>query len=178
MDATWIMEGIDAFLISPYRWPKNPVIGWWLGTSILAMWCTLLGGITQTLANRANRPAMEEASREMVERHYQSLNALKSGDKPVYKDINKLANEAYGRSFFLQLAMACASLWPVPFALAWMHTRFSAVDFPLPLAVPLIGEKVSYPFLFIPLYILLRIVFGKLRSHLPYFKGIHDKPSK
>jgi hypothetical protein len=109
---------------------------------------------------------MEAVSREMMERHHQSLNALKSGDKPAYKDINKLANEAYGKSFFLQLAMACASLWPVPFALAWMQTRFSGIAFPLPLSIPLVGKEVSYPFLFIPIYILLRIAFGKLRSHL------------
>jgi hypothetical protein len=107
----------------------------------------------------------------MVERHNQSMNALKAGDKGSYKAINKLANEAYGKTFFLQLAMASASLWPVPFALAWMQSRFSNVHFPLPFNMSLIGDSVSYPFVFIPLYILTRMLFGKARKHLPYFKG-------
>ncbi len=164
----WFVETMDAFLIAPYRWPKDPVIGWWLGTAILAVWCTVLGEITGALAYRANRSRVREANEEMTERHHQSLNALKAGDKGAYKSINKLANEAYGKTFFLQLAMACASLWPVAFALGWMQTRFSEVDFPLPISVPLVGGSVSYPFVFIPLYILARITFGKIKPHLSF----------
>ncbi|MCP4665013.1 MAG: hypothetical protein GY849_01500 [Deltaproteobacteria bacterium] len=161
---SWIMKGIDSFLIAPYRWPGDPVVGWWLGTLLIAMWCTLLGEMTLALAYRANRRRMEAVSQEMVERHNQSLNALKSGNKPAYKAINRLANEAFGRSFFLQMAFACSSLWPVPFALGWMQTRFSDVDFPL-----LIDDMtVGYAFVFIPLYVLVRIFFNKIKSRIPF----------
>jgi hypothetical protein len=54
-----------------------------------------------------------------------------------------------------------------------MHTRFQAVTFEL--ARPLawfFGDTVSYAFVFIPLYILCRIVFGHLRPWLPYFRGV------
>jgi hypothetical protein len=165
------VDMMDSFLIAPYRWPKNPMVGWWVGTFILAVWSTILGELTVALAFRANRSHVREAVQEMVERHNQSMNALKAGDKGSYKAINKLANEAYGKTFFLQLAMASASLWPVPFALAWMQSRFSNVHFPLPFNMSLIGDSVSYPFVFIPLYILTRMLFGKARKYLPYFKG-------
>ena len=140
---------VDAFLIAPYRWPDIPDVGWWLGTTLLAAWCTILGKITLILAYRVNHSHVKEIEREMVDRHNQSVNALKAGNKPAYKAINRLANEAYGKTFFFQVAMACSSLWPVPFALGWMQARFSGVDFLLPFT----EETVSYPFVFIPLYI-------------------------
>jgi hypothetical protein len=162
----WIVGRADLFLIAPYRWPGNPVAGWWLGTSMLAVWATVLGEITVALAFRANRSYVREVAREMSDRHDQSINALKAGDKDAYRAINKLANEAYGRTFFLQVAMGASSLWPVPFALAWLQTRFSGVDFFLPLKVPIIGDSVTYPFIFLPLYVLARIVFGKVKRLL------------
>ena len=158
-----LFEAVDSLLIAPYRWPGHPVIGWWLGTSILAIWTALLGRLTIALVFRVNRRYIEETVQEMDQRHHQSINALKSGDRSAYKGINKLANEAFGKSFFMQIAMASASLWPLPLALAWLQTRFASVDFPLPVTLPVIGNSVSYPFIFIPLYILTRIVIGKLK---------------
>jgi hypothetical protein len=98
----------------------------------------------------------------MSRRHGQSMNALKAGDRAAYKAINKLANEAFGRSFFLQVAMASASLWPIPCALAWLQIRFSSIRFPLFFDLPFIGDSVGYPFIFILLYILARIILGKI----------------
>jgi hypothetical protein len=72
--------------------------------------------------------------------------------------------------------------WPLPFALGWMQTRFQDVQFDL--AFPLsfiLGNTVGYTFVFIPLYILSRIVFKYLRPKLPYFRGIQkilDHPEK
>ena len=162
----WFVGKADLFLIAPYRWPENPVAGWWLGTSMLALWATILGEVTIALVSRVNRSHIREVAREMSERHDQSINALKAGDKDAYRAINKLAIEAYGRTFFLQLAMAASSLWPVPFALGWLQARFSEVTFLLPFKLPVVGERVTYPFIFIPLYVLARIVFGKIRRHL------------
>ncbi len=158
-----LIEAVDSLLIAPYRWPGNPVIGWWTGTCILAVWTALLGRLTIAMVFRVNRSHIEETVQEMSQRHNQSINALKAGDRAAYKSINKLANEAFGRSFFMQVAMASASLWPLPLALAWLQMRFSSIDFPIPVTLPLIGNSVGYAFIFIPLYILVRITLGKLR---------------
>ena len=100
---------------------------------------------------------------ETARRHDQSMNAMRAGDKVAYKAINKLANEAYGKTFFLQLAMAAASLWPIPLALAWLQLRFFRVDFPLPVELPFLGKSVGYPFVFLPAYILVRIAWNHVK---------------
>jgi hypothetical protein len=167
----YLTGGVDSFLIAPYRWLHDPVLGWLLGTLFVALWATLLGEITLALAFRVNRFRVQETSQEMTKRHNQSINALKAGDKDSYKAINKLANEAYGKNFFLQLAMASASLWPVAFALAWLNTRFSEIAFPLPFSLPRSGNTVSYPFVFIPLYILTRIAFSNVKKLFMFLKN-------
>ena len=138
------------------------MMGWWLGTLILALWSTLSGRATMALVMRMNLRHVQDGLAETSLRHTQSMNALKAGDKESYKAINKLANEAYGKTFFLQVAMAAASIWPIPLALGWLNLRFSAVKFPLPLNIPVLGDSVGYAFIFIPLYILVRILVGKM----------------
>ncbi len=157
-----LINGIDQILIAPYRWPENPMAGWWLGTVILALWATLLGRATMALVMRVNLSHVKEGLAEINMRHTQSMNALKAGDKEAYKAINKLANEAYGKTFFLQIAMAAATLWPIPLALGWLQLRFSEVRFPLPLNIPMVGDRVGYAFIFIPMYILTRILTAKV----------------
>ena len=161
-----LMNGVDQILITPYRWPKNAMEGWWLGTTFLALWVTLLGRVTLALVMRVNLSHVREGLAETSLRHTQSMNALKAGDKESYKAINKLANEAYGKTFFLQIAMATASLWPIPLALGWLQLRFSDVRFPLPLDLPFVGNSVGYAFIFIPLYVLVRILVGKFLNVL------------
>ena len=92
---TWILNAIDSFLIAPYRLPGNPLVGWWVGTSILALWATLMGELTLAIAFKANRFRVEELDQEISKRHNQSISALKSGDKSSYKAINRLANDAF-----------------------------------------------------------------------------------
>jgi hypothetical protein len=167
---TWAFNAIDSFLIAPYRLPDNPLLGWWVGTTILALWSVLLGEITLAIAFRANRFRIEELGQEMSDRHNQSINALKSGDKSSYKAINSLANDAFGKTFFLQIAMACASLWPAACALGWLQIRFSKIMFPIPYNLPRVGNDVGYTFIFILLYILSRILFKNLKSTLAHKK--------
>ncbi len=166
-----LISGVDQFLIAPYRWPKNPMVGWWLGTAALALWATLLGRMTMAFVMRMNLSHLKEGLAETSMRHTQSMNALKAGDKASYKAINKLANDAYGKTFFLQVAMAAASLWPIPLALGWLQLRFSAVRFPLPGGVPLLHEGVGYAFVFIPLYILVRILTAKAVNWMSRFRN-------
>ncbi len=161
-----LISGIDQILITPYRWPGNPMGGWWLGAFLLALWAVLVGRGTLALVMRLNLRHVREGFDETALRHEQSMNALKAGDKVAYKAINKLANEAYGKTFFLQVAMATASLWPIPLALGWLQLRFSEVRFPLPFHLPYVGDSVGYVFVFIPLYVLVRILVGKLINTL------------
>jgi len=171
MDAvSWLVKMVDGFLIAPYRWPQDHVAGWWLGTFILALWSTILGQLTLAVAFRINRGHVSQAVQEMEDRHNQSINALRAGDNKAYRAINKLANEAFGKSFFLQLAMACSSLWPPACALWWLSTRFSQVRFDLPFSLPGIGDSVGYAFIFIPLYVLVRILSGKVKTYLSFAK--------
>ena len=156
------MDGIDAILIAPYRWPADPVVGWWVGTVLLALWAVLAGEATLALAYRVNRFRVREVEREMMARHHQSINALKAGDKSAYKAINKLANDAFGESFFLppghglRRSVACGH-GPGMAAKPIFRSSFSPCLF----GSPSWGKDVGYAFIFIPLYILIRIVVGK-----------------
>lgn len=138
---------------------------------MLALWATLLGRLTMALVMRVNLRHVQEGLAETSLRHTQSMNALKAGDKESYKAINKLANEAYGKTFFLQVAMAAASLWPIPLALGWLQLRFSDVRFPLPLEIPFVSDGVGYAFVFIPLYILVRILTAKAVNWMSRFRN-------
>jgi hypothetical protein len=161
----WIWA--DLILISPYRWLENPVAGFFLGTLVLSLWCVLVGQVTGLGVWVMNRSHMRSLERETVKMHNLSLKAILSRDKASYTACNKEANEAFGRYFFAQLAAGAATLWPVPFALAWMETRFSEVTFPLSYPLSLITPAVGYFAVFLVAYVLLRI----LLKHL--FPGSH-----
>jgi hypothetical protein len=129
--ASWL-AWLDAGLIAPYRWLHDPVWAWWAGTLVLAGWATLLGGLTSSLARRANRAHLAGLEREMADRNAQAMAALAAGDKPAYKALNKDANEAFGKLFFLKAAMGAASLWPAFLAVAWLQSRFEGLAIPAP----------------------------------------------
>jgi hypothetical protein len=169
-----ILRLTDGMLIIPYRLPSNPLLGFFIGTFCLVMWCVVIGEFTLSVAIRFNRRHITALKKEIAERESLSIQAYTAGDRAGYKALNKQANDAWGRHFFTMAAYSAGMLWPLPFALAWMQTRFSAVEFAFPDSLPwLSGYAVGYPFFFIPLYILARILFGRLRSRLPYFRGVH-----
>jgi hypothetical protein len=158
----WLLLKIDPVLIQPFRWLDNPTLSWWLGTFFAALWAAVIGEITMAIVNRVNRSAVKETSNEMVMYRDQSMNALKSGDKKAYKQINKLANEAYGKTFFLTLAMGMASIWPVFLAAAWFQERFGDIRFPF----PYLEDGLNFvPFLLV-CYIVARIIVGKIKKAL------------
>ncbi|MFH1242964.1 MAG: hypothetical protein V1689_11460 [Pseudomonadota bacterium] len=165
---------IDPFVIAFYRLTGIPILDFYLGTFILSLMATVIGEFTISLYFLFNRKDIERTSDEVIRMQNLSILALKCGDKASYKACNKNANDAFGRAFFKQIAIASSSLWPVPFALQWMQTRFSGVELELPFSVPFVGNTVNYPFVFVPIYILSRILFGKVKPHLPYFKRIHQ----
>lgn len=163
---------IDRFLIFFYRLFDNPSLGYYFGTAVICLISVVLGQLTLGAAFLWNRRSIDHDNREMVRMHNLSIKALLLKDKQAYKLCNKEANDAFGKVFFSQIALSLSSLWPVPFALAWMQTRFSAVAFELPVRLPFIGQTVGYLFSAIPIYILMYILFGKIKSRLPFFRKI------
>ncbi|HDQ39620.1 MAG TPA: hypothetical protein ENN39_01120 [Desulfonatronum sp.] len=162
---------LDLLLISPYRTLANPVSGFFFGTFVLCLWATLVGELTSLGVGRVNRTYLKKLEQESIRLHNLSVKAIVHKDKESYRACNKMANEAWGKYFFATIAQGAASLWPVPFALAWMAARFQAVEFELAVPIPLLPDTVGYPAVFLPMYILVRICFSKLKPWLPLFHG-------
>lgn len=157
-----LLAFIDPFVIFPYRvfeaWSGSPVAAWWGGTFVLSLWAAVLGWATSFLASRLNGALHERSAREAEELSRSAMNALKAGDKDSYKAINRLANDAYGRSFFQSAAISASSLWPAFLGAAWLEARFGDIRFSLPWT----GDGVN----FIPAYLLCylgaRLAFGRI----------------
>ncbi len=160
---------LDSLLIAPFRTFEIPIIGFYFGTFILCLWCILLGELTFRLAAVVNRPYIDKLRAEAVRMHNLSIKAIVVKDKENYRNCNKQANEAFGKYFFNMIAHGAAFLWPVPFALGWMATRFSQVEFELLFSLPLIGDTVGFAAVLIPMYILCRIGWGRIKPHLFFF---------
>lgn len=168
---TWtqLYSFLDSLLIAPFRAFEIPIVGFYFGTFILCLWCILLGELTFRLAAAVNRSYIDKLRAEAVRMHNLSVKAIVVKDKESFRACNKQANEAFGKYFFNMIAHGAAFLWPVPFALSWMATRFSQVEFELLFSLPLIGDTVGYSAVLIPMYILCRIGWGKLKPHLFFF---------
>lgn len=171
-----IYHQTDAALIFFFRLAANPMLGYLLGIAVLAFVCVVLGDLTIALAFRCNGTFFHRDSLELVRMQNKSLLALRAGDKKSYQACNEMANDSFGKVFFSQIALGASSLWPVPFALHWLDGRFADVAFLLP--IPL-GQltSVGYAFTFIPMYILVRILFGHVRSHLPGYRRLTQPPA-
>ena len=169
-----IYYGIDAFLISFYRLSPIPILGYYIGTGALCLICVIAGQMTYCWAYRRNHRFFSSDSREMIHMHNLSIKALGAKNKTAYKSCNKQANDAFGKYFFAQAAIGIASLWPVPFALAWMQSRFVQVDFALPIPLPGFGSSVGFMFTFFPIYVLVYILFGKIKNKIPYFSSFEQ----
>ena len=159
------MLALDPYLIWWYRLPDNEYVGFFLGTFVLALMCVIVGDVTLALALRLVGKRLEDLSAETLKYQDLSIEAAKAGDKASYKAANKLANEAFGMSFFSQMAVSMARLWPIPFALAWMQTRFQEVEFPL----PFIGFSLGYIGVFIILYLMAYFLFKRVKRQFLTF---------
>lgn len=157
---------LDGFLIAPYRWVEQPILGFYLGTCLLAFWSVILGHITREAAVWANAGNLEDQSHAMVRMHNLSFRALAAKNKKAYKAANHEANEAFGKYFFASIANCAASLWPLALALGWMQARFQDVRFEFPGG----SWTPGFAFLFLICYILTSILFSKVKKGLPFFK--------
>jgi hypothetical protein len=163
----------DRFLIFWYRLTGHALLDYFFGTFIVALLCVVIGEVTVSLAIRINRRHIDAMNAEVEHKERLSLAAYKAGDKAGYQALNKQATDVWGKHFFTMIGYSAGILWPIPFALGWMQTRFAAVAFPIALPFSLLfGPSVGYLFTFIPLYILARIIFKHMRPWLPYFKNV------
>ncbi len=158
---------LDLVLIAPYRWFENPVNGFFFGTFVLCLWCVFAGEITFRIGSWINRNHIRRFRANMVRMHNLSVKALIQKDKENYRACNKEANEAFGKYFFNMITMGAAVLWPVPFALGWMNTRFGHIEFELLFALPVLGKSVGFAAVLIPMYILCRIFWAKIKKKIP-----------
>ena len=163
---------IDTILIAPFRLSGSPIIGYYIGCFSLAMFCVLIGQYTIAAAFLWNRRFIQSDNHNMVAYHNASMKALAVKDKAGYKRCNKAANDAFGKVFFAQIALAASSLWPLPFAVGWLQSRFLHVEFALPVALPVVGKSVGYLFTFLPIYILAFILFGRIKRKLPVLRNV------
>jgi hypothetical protein len=164
---------VDSFLITFYRITGYSLIDYFIGTAILSFLCIIIGELSVSLAIRFNKRYLDAMSRKMSEKETLALEAYRSGNQAGYKALNKEATDAWGKHFFTMVAYSAGILWPIPFALGWMQTRFSEVQFDLAFPLSLIfGKSTGYIFTFIPIYILCRILFKYMRPYLPYFRGV------
>ena len=152
------------------------MIGWWAGTFVLAFWSVLIGELTLAAVHRINRKPVAEYSNQTRYYHEQSLKAKQAGDEKAYKGINKLATEAYGKTFFLLIAMGMASLWPAFFAAAWLNMRFGDIVFTLPKWAG--GFELNYIAPFIIVYILVRFIFSKIKRIIPFLQPPSANPRR
>ena len=160
---------VDAFFIWFYRLSGYALFDFFIGTFFLALIAVVVGEFSISFAFLFTRRSIQRVQDQMVNYQNLSIDALAAGDKDAYKATNKLANDAFGRTFFMQIGLSSARVWPALLALAWMNTRFHAVDF----EVPLIGMTVGFIPIFILLYVAAYFAFKPIRNKIPYFKRIN-----
>jgi hypothetical protein len=149
MDMPPLFLWLDPYLIWFFRLTDHAAVNFFIGTAVMAFLALLLGKLGSAAVLTAGRHYSLRLSDEAKKYQDLSIQALKAGDRPAYEAGNQLANEAFGKSFYLGVAQSAAFFWPVGLVLAWMQYRFLGLAFP----IPVIGCSVGYIGIFIPLYI-------------------------
>ncbi len=160
----------DSHMIRLYQLTGYTLVDFFLGTFVLALAAEIIGELTSSVAFLGVRKYIESSTDEMIRFQNLSMDALAVGDGATYTACNKLANDAFGKTFFMQVSLSAALLWPVPFVLAWMQTRFSDVEFQL----LFVDYSVGYLCVFITLYAAAYLIFKRIKCRLPYFREISD----
>jgi hypothetical protein len=169
-----LIQIVDQYLIMFYRLTGHAGVDFVIGTLVLACISLLIGEVSVSLAFRFTRKHLGEKTAEAEKYQNLSMEALKAGDKEAYLAINKLAKDAFGHTFFQQLTLSAAFLWPVCFALAWMQARFLEVEFPIP------GTSWSLGYIggFIIIYVAVYFLSKQVKRRLPFFRPHQGNPVK
>ncbi|MGC2434126.1 MAG: hypothetical protein WA433_10135 [Desulfobaccales bacterium] len=168
MELSALGQLLDPYLIRCYRITGCAPVDFMVGTLALACLAVLLGHLTSSLAHLALRNRIGQDTATAARYQELSIQALKAGDQQAYQAANRLANEAFGKSFFLQAGMSAGFLWPIFLALAWMQERFLRIEIPL-VVVP---YSLGFVGIFIILYILAYFLFKRVKCRIPCFRDI------
>jgi hypothetical protein len=141
-----------------------------LGTFVSAPAAVIIGELTSSVDFLDLRKYIKSSTDEMVRFQNLSVYALAVGDGATYTGCNKPANDEFGKSFFMQMSLSAALLWPVLFVLAWMQSRFSDVEFEL----IFIDYPVGYLCIFISLYAAAYLIFKRIKDRVPYFREMAE----
>ena len=162
----YVLIWLDPWLIAPYRWLPQPEIAFMLGTGLIALQTVLLGLASLRFGKMLHAKRLAKWHDKMQHYHTLSEQALATGDKELFKAINRQAHDAFGHHFSLGGALFVVSLWPVPFAMAWLSLRFAQSSPELPFALPLLGQQPGLMFWFLLCYIPLRMLVGTVFNRL------------
>jgi len=158
----------DQYLMAIYRITGHTFVDFLLGTFLLGMVCVVVGEFCISVVFLINRKYIDRHTGEVVRFQNLSVDALVSGNKTAYEASNKLANDAFGRVFFLQIAMSASFLWPIFFVLGWMQHRFADVSFDVLFTESTVGAGA----VFVALYAAAFIIFKRIKYKLPYFRRL------
>ena len=163
---------LDPWFIGPFRWLPSATGGYLFGTVLLALQCVVLGDLAATAVAYLNRGYIRSIREKMDRHHNLSELALIQGDKESFKAVNRQALDAFGYSFSMGAAIFCVSIWPLPFALAWLNLRFAEAPITLPFHVPLVGQAVPYLTSFLLLYIAVRMIYSRVAGRLSWYNAM------
>ncbi len=159
---------MDPYLIRLYRITGCSFADFLLGTFVVAFVALFVGEVTASLAFLAAKKSIDRTTKDVIRYRNLSMEALAAGDKDAYEAANKLANDAFGQSFFKQIALSSAFLWPLFLALGWLNARFSGVEFTFVTAPYTVGVGC----IFITLYVASYLLFRRIKYRLPHFRRI------
>jgi hypothetical protein len=168
MEMPALFRFVDPCLIWFYRITGHGLADFLIGTGVLALFAIIIGEFTLSLTFLILKKRIDHYTAKASKYQRLSLEALMEGDKGTYKAGNRLANDAFGKAFFIQIAMSAGFLWPAFFVLAWMDYHFAGLEFGLPFTDLTLGYIGVLILLYIPIY----LVFRKLKYYLPYFRRI------
>ena len=158
---------LDAFLECIYSFSGIPLLDYALGTFSLALAATVVGEFTISIVFRFNRRHIDELNARFRRLNRMCEQALEQGDQETYRLLNQEANDAHGRVFFSRFGLSAAALWPAFFALAGVQRVHAATLIPIPFT----PWAANYVAVFLFCYIGARLLFGRLKRRLPYFKA-------
>lgn len=160
-------ELFDPFILFFYSITGIEAIDGLVGTLFLSFVASVIGEFTISAVFRLNRSHLDRLNADLAKYGSLSIEAERRGDEQSYRALNKKANDAYGQVFFNRFGLSAASLWPAFFALDWLQLHFGKTGVPL----PFFPSGVDYVPAFLFCYIAARTAFGRIKRHLPYFRG-------
>lgn len=159
-------ELFDPYSLVLYKVTGVESIDGLIGTFLVALLASIIGEFTISIVFRINRKHLDGLNTELKKYSDLSQQAAQCGDETSYKALNTKANDAYGQVFFNRFGLSAASLWPAFFALDWIQRHFGETGIRVPFSA-----GANYVVVFLFCYVLARMVFSRLKRHLPYFRG-------